>query len=286
MRRLALFLFLLPSCLLGQFNTEQIASPFSNTENGSKYLAPLNEVYSSFMNAGVFPRLSEEGFHIKLGLHVSRISYNSNLTSYSGNTEGLPANTTTEAPTILGANIPLTIESSGDSYTFPAGAGVENITLAIPELYIGTLVGTDIYGRYITFPTEGDLGSIELYGGGIRHDFGRYFLPEYMKWHLAYNYHMFSLGDNIKSTNQYALTQLGFQLNRIGFYGLFGYELSEMSIQYDLAEPEQDVNLVLSDTMPFRYGGGINLSFKFFEIYSEYNMNDPVNLVFGVSLGI
>lgn len=281
-----LFLLLISRFGFGQLDTELIATPFSNTENGIEYLSPLNDVFGSFLHSGVFPRLSEEGFHIKVGLHISRINLSDDFLTFAGETTGLNENQVVKASTILGDTEQIEVIEGSESFVFPGGAGIENFTFAAPELFIGTLVGTDLYGRYIYFPIEGSIGNVEFYGGGIRHDFGRYFLPEYMKWHLAYNYHMLNYGDNIKSVNQYALTQLGFQLNRIGLYGLFGFEMNKMNVAYDLSEPEQDVNVDVTDNMPYRYGGGINLSFKFFEVYGEYNMNDPVNIVFGVSLGI
>ncbi len=287
MKSYIIILMLLPLIGYGQFNADHIDDPFANTVNGKQYLQPLNEVYSSLIHSGVFPRLSEEGFHIKLGLHITRINFTDAIRSYSGTTEGLINNVSADAPTIVGENVPISISEENNSYVFPAGVGVENLTLAAPEFYVGTLLGTDFYGRWIRFSQEGDLGDVEFYGGGIRHDFGRYFLPEYMKWHLAYSYHIFELGEHIQSSNQYLLTQLGFQLNRIGLYGLFGYEMDKMNISFTNTDPDlEDVNVELTDLNPYRYGGGVNLSFKFFEIYGEYNMNDPVNIVFGVSLGI
>jgi hypothetical protein len=271
-----------------QFQQSYIAQEFNNSGNGALYLAPINDIYSSLLHTGVFPRYSEKGFHIKIGIHATRMNITDNMKVYRGKSEGMNEDVFIDAPSILGDEMAVMIEDElGNNYIFPGGQNIENITLAAPELYIGTLLGTDFYGRYALAPLTGDLGRIKFYGGGIRHDFGRYFLPEYVKWYLSYNYHELKIGNTINSFNQYALTQLGVKLNRIGIYGLFGYELNEMNISHDFEDISfQDIDIDIMETYPYRFGGGLNLSFKYFEIYSEYNMNDPVNIILGVSVGI
>ncbi|GLR17526.1 DUF6588 family protein [Portibacter lacus] len=264
--------------LRAQFSVENISYDFATSEDATSYFQPIGQSYSAMLHSGIFPRYSEKGFHIKIGLHVSRLSLYSNLKSFE-------VESGTYAPTIVGSTEPLVINAdTQDEKTYPAGNDINEIILGAPELYIGTLLGTDFYGRYGQLGLDGNLGDLVFYGGGIRHDFGRYFLPEYVKWYLSYNYHELSIGESVSSVNQYGLTQLGVKLNRIGFYGLFGYELNDMNLTHDF--DNQSATIDLDDAKPFRYGGGFNLSFKYIELYGEYNINDPVALLVGFSVGI
>ncbi len=283
-----ILIFLIPSNLVGQFGVDVISQTYLNSENGGKYLAPINETYSSLIHSGIFSRYSEKGFHIKLGLHVTRINITESMNFYRGVTDNFEEEIFHDVPTIVGPTNTIEISNDqGTQYTFPGGLGINYITLIAPELYIGTLFGTDFFGRYALLPLKGNLGNVEIYGGGIRHDFGRYFFPEYIKWYLAYSYHLMDIGGYIKSVNQYAMTQFGVKLNRIGIYGLFGYELNDMQLKYNFDDNSiQDINLELKDRYPYRYGGGLSLSFKYFDVFGEYIMNNPVNYVIGMSVGI
>ena len=206
-----------------QITIPDISYDFATSEYGKKYLEPIGQVYSSLLHSGLFPRYSEKGFHIKVGLHITRFNLYSNIKTFDANGQ--------IAPTILGSPESLLVAGgSNESVVIPAGNNTGELILGAPELYIGTLYGTDFYGRYGQLPNDGNLGDLEFYGGGIRHDFGRYFLPEYVKWYLSYNYHQLTLGESVNSINQYGLTQLGVKLNRIGFYGLFGYEINDMTL--------------------------------------------------------
>jgi hypothetical protein len=57
-----------------------------------------------------------------------------------------------------------------------------------------------------------------------------------------------------------------------------------MTLDYSFENTPATIDL--DDDVPFRYGGGFNLSFKHVELYGEYNMNDPVALLLGFSVGI
>ena len=208
MRRGLLFAVLVLSCA---FSTAQISIPkmsheFATSEYGKKYLEPIGQVYSALLHSGVFPRYSEKGFHIKIGIHLTRFNLYSGVKTFDVNGQ--------TAPTIVGSPESLEV-TTADNQTFvvPAGNDAPTITLGAPELYVGTLFGTDFYGRYGQLPNDGNLGRLEFYGGGIRHDVGRYFLPEYVKWYLSYSYHQLSLGESVNSINQFGLTQVGVKLN-------------------------------------------------------------------------
>ena len=61
-----------------------------------------------------------------------------------------------------------------------------------------------------------------------------------------------------------------------------------MTFAYDGSDPirSESFNISVNESTPLRYGGGLNLNFKYFELYGEYNLNDPVNIVVGFSVGI
>lgn len=280
LRILILFGFLFPQIGKGQLIDDIFNADHGNVDNVPLYLSPLNDMYGASIHSGIFPRYSEKGFHIQLGIHGARISVSENMSTYNASIK----EDQILVPTILGDGEPVAYSDGGLETVFPGGLDIMNMTIAMPELYIGTLYGTDFYGRYAQVPLKGELGKLELMGGGIRHDFGRYFFPEYIKWYLSYSFHQMSTGEKFSSVNHYGLTQLGVKLNRIGIYGLFGYELNDM--QYHYIVNEQKVSTGLNEVTPLRFGGGVNLTFKYIDFFGEYNMIDPVNIIFGIAVGI
>ena len=284
-----ILIFVIPNFLSGQFSSDFLIAAYEDDVNSSKYFAPVNDAFGSVLNTGVFPRYSDKGFHIKIGIHANRIEFTDAINTYQASIGQGSQKFFVDAPTVSGS-----IEGAqasndqGETFNLPGGLGLVTYDMLAPELYVGTLFGTDFYGRYSNSSIFNKNDILIYYGGGVRHDFGRYFLPEYIKWYLSYNFNLLTFGDYISSTNQYGMTQLGVELNRIGVYGLFGYELSDMTFAYDGSEPirSEAFNLSVNETTPLRYGGGLNLNFKYFELYGEYNLNDPVNIVVGFSVGI
>lgn len=287
MRLKFLFLvFFIPLLSNGQLISDVLSERYINPINGPGYLKPINDIYSASIHSGVFPRYSEKGFHFKLGFHGTRITISDKMRTFDGMTSGLDNNIGAAVPTIVGNREATSVtDDRGLNYTFPGGLDLVSLTVAVPELYIGTLLGTDFYARYAQVPLLGSLGDMTLMGGGIRHDFGRYFFPEYVKWYISYSYHQSETSKGFTSENHYAMSQFGFKLNRIGIYGLAGYELNNMKYNYT-NDGGEAITLELNETSPFRFGGGLNLSYKFFDLYGEYTLSDPVNIVFGFSIGI
>ncbi len=76
-----------------------------------------------------------------------------------------------------GRTVPVTIDTSLSITTIGGLVETRLAPLAVPQLELGTVLGTDLMLRFVPEVTVPDWGSLRLIGGGLRHNFSAY-LPE------------------------------------------------------------------------------------------------------------
>jgi len=147
--------------------------------NASGYLQPLADVLTSTFNTGHIHKTSvDSGFHLYLGVTAFSTWILDDKTRYfTGNTDvPFSPEQSARVPTILGPREIVTVNGlNGTSYTFPAGLGIKAIALAVPQLTIGSIFGTEFNVRFFGYDFGDDFGKLQFLGGGVRHDIGRYF---------------------------------------------------------------------------------------------------------------
>ena len=117
--------------------------------NGQGYLQPLADAFTTNLHSGLYrsPKI-QEGFHLDLGVVTSLSFIGSSQKTFTAVTQPDPPNQEVTAPTIFGDNQPVRIPTEeGTTYTFPGGYEVSMLPLAVPQLRIGTLFGTEALVR-------------------------------------------------------------------------------------------------------------------------------------------
>ncbi len=257
--------------------------------NAEGFLQPLADVLTSTFNTGSAQKSSiDSGFHMYLGI-VTTNSFimTDNLRFFEGQTPPLftPGQTAT-ASTIIGPSQTTRVAgTNGTSYTFPAGLGLNRIMLAVPQLTIGNIAGTELSVRYFAYNVGEEFGKISIMGGSVRHDFGRYFLKD-SKFTLTGE-----VGYQELKTGKYSTLKAlkagvfaGQQHKNFHYFAHVGYQQGKMNLNYQNPEENLDFSVSLTNKNPLLFGIGAGIKIAIFKIHAQANFISPVVAALGIGL--
>jgi len=127
------------------------------------------------MNSGLFysAQIKKKGFQLYAGLVTMTALISNDQKTFTAKTEEMfypPA--TTKAPTIFSSTEGAAVEGTGGTaYVFPGGFSMNALPVAVPQISIGSFMGTEASFRFIDIELDENLGSLNLTGFGIRHSF-------------------------------------------------------------------------------------------------------------------
>ncbi len=270
-------------------------------DNGRKYLQPFADAFSADLNSGLYHQalIKKKGFQLYIGV-VGQVAVVPDDQKYFGAyTESnlYPSEGPHKVPTVFGPKDPVVIpvEASGGllDYAFPAGFNVDYMPLATPQLTIGSLLGSDVTVRFITVDLE-DLGNLDLFGWGIRHNLNQYltFLPVDVA--VGYYSQSFKIGDYMDANASLLSLQGSYSIPVITFYGGLGLENSSMDVQYtytgegDLpgSQTEEAIKFDLEGANSLRFTMGLTVNLGPLKINGDYNIAKQNTFSAGVGIGI
>ena len=257
--------------------------------NATGFLQPLADVLTSNFNTGsVHKTAVDSGFHAYFGIITTNtFIFSNNLKYFDGQTpDNFSPSQTASASTILGpSSITSVAGTNGTSYSFPAGLGLRNFALAVPQLTIGSVFGTEISVRYFAYNFGGSFGTLTFKGGGIRHDFGRYFLKK-SKYKLTaeatYQELQTGIYSNLKvlKVGVYA----GKQGKKFNYFAYLGFQQGKMSINYQHSEDSKNYSYQLSNKNPLLVGVGGGMKLGILRLHAQVNFISPIVAAVGVGI--
>ncbi len=291
--------FMCISWAVGQ-NLEDYLSKYTQ-ENGRKYLQPFTDAFSADLNSGLFHQafVSKNGFQLYIGV-VGQVAVipddQKHFQAYTESNLYAPEGPH-KVPTVFGPNevvvVPVEASSGLIDYAFPAGFNIDYMPLATPQITIGSLLGTDLTVRYVTLDLD-DLGDLDLFGWGIRHNLIQY-LPS-LPVDLAFGYYhqSFSIGDYMDAQSNLFSFQGSYPVSLLTIYGGLGLERSNMDVQYTYEREEDMTGSKEEETIQFDLDGANNLRFTVgvtfnlgpVKINTDYNLAGQSTISAGVGLGI
>lgn len=276
---------------------EEFISAYTG-DNGSGYAQPLGDALEGSFNSGFFhsAKIPGMGFSLDIGF-TTMLAFTPNdsktflATPEGGFTPANPNDIPVEAPTIFGQTQAVQVAGEGGTaYTFPGGIDLDALPLAVPQLKIGAIYGTDLTFRYFAADLGEELGSLNLFGIGLRHSVSQY-LPDLFPVDiaLAYYYQSFSI-DNFSDTNtSYIGAQGSFKKGPLIVYSGLGYGTgnTDISYTYDDNNVEEEINIELESSNNFRILLGAALKLGPFYINTDYNVGaiSVWNTGLGFSIG-
>jgi len=184
--------------------------------------------------------------------------------------------------------------------TFGGLVSTDIAPLAMPQLNIGTFLGTDISFRWIPPVKIGNYGTTNFFGAGIRHNFSQY-LPA-LPFNLAagFYYQNFTMKDStgsrfINVTATAANIQISKKLGFFDVYGALQYETSSLNVSYQYvpssgSSQNQDytvnVNFNINGTNSFRFLAGAAYTIGRFYVNTDFNLSAIDTFTFGFGYDI
>jgi len=301
MKKLTVLTFMLLLCLLGGSvaTAQDIGDNVSvyTSVNGSKYLQPLADAFGANLNSGFFhtAKIKKIGLSLEVGIKMMYAPIPASKKLFTAVEEEIGGITWTpvqgtKLATVFGAEGKKEIQGqNGISFTSPGGAfDSDFFPLAVPQLTIGSIFGTELTIRYITYKLDEEFGEIKLSGWGLRHNISQYipFCP--LDIAVSYYNQSFELGDVIDAGANFYGVQASKKFSILTIYGGFGYEKSSLDISYSFEKKDGTKTKVafnLDGENRTRITAGFALDFWLLKIHADYNMAATNVISAGVGLG-
>jgi hypothetical protein len=219
------------------------------SENGQGYLQPMADAFGADMNSGFFhhAKVKKAGLSIYAGMVTMTAFVAEDQKTFTASTEELfypPA--TAEAPTIFGKSESVAIEGvGGTAYLFPPGFDVKMVPVAVPQVSIGSLLGTEALLRYMDLDLGENWGQLQLFGWGVRHSISQYLAS--LPFDLAVGFYQqnFEIGDIVEANTTLISAQASRTRGVLTLYGGLGHESSNLDIEYTAeGDPESERSLL------------------------------------------
>jgi len=266
--------------------------------NAKGYLNPLVDAIGTNLNGGLFhtARIPVSGFHISLETPVVAVLFADDEATFDAVTEnGFSPEQTVDAPTIVGTGEAVIVTGDeGTSFAFPGGFDLNSFALAVPQLRIGSYMGTEALVRYIAINTgDVEIGDISLIGFGLRHNINQYFGEDFpVDLAGGFFWQSFKMGDDLLEANA-----MSFGVQASKRYGTtaaiepyLGLSLDSfgMDVSYESessGEPEQ-VDFSFESETSARLTLGLSMSYSVVNVNAEYTVAGQNGFAFGLSFGM
>jgi hypothetical protein len=268
--------------------------------NAKGYLQPLADALGADFNTGIFHGASipKMGVGVRLEFMVMGTIFGDDDRSFNAVTEGdFSPVQYAEAPTIVGSEKAAIIGGDGGtSYVFPGGFNIHSFALAVPQLRIGSVLGTEAIIRYFAIKVgDDDLGKISLFGIGVKHDISQHLMGKLpVDVSAGFFWQKFNLGENKKGDHLISSSafSIGVQVSKrfakfFEPYGGLTYDTFSMDVSYENDSEDNpvdvDVHFDTASTMHLTLGFVVDL--PILNLFAEYGVAKQSGFAFGASFG-
>lgn len=285
-----MLLLALSGSQLAAQNFESFVQRFSGS-NAPGYVEPLVTAVGMGLNSGMFGKVDipASGLSLQLRANAMGIFLSEGKKSFTGSTDGgfNPAQEV-ETPTVVGASRGTSVSGTGGTeYTFPGGFDIDRVGLIVPSLTVGNLLGTQATLRYVKVEINEEIGSVSLFGLGLRHSIDQYLSNPAVNLSAGFGFQTFEIGD-VVSTKQFVLHgEAGKSFGILDLFGGLAYESTSADLEYkysgDNGEEKVAVSVDGDNTFRFLVGAGLDLGFIGATV--DYHIGNLNILNFGVRIG-
>lgn len=262
-------------------------------QNAEGYLNPLKEGAGAALQSGMFrsAAIQKSGLTVNVEVKAAFVSFADEDRTFSARTEeGFFPASEVDAPTVIGDTLAVKLNGQGGTVAyFPGGFDVGSLGLAVPQLTIGGLAGSQFIARYIAVNTgDVELGDISLFGLGARHSISQYFTDPPVDLAVGVMWQNFKLGDDlIDATGLSFGAQASRRFGVLEPYASVSYDSFEMSVDYEYgnADPPTKLSVDFDKTSDLHLAGGIGINLGFFHLHGEIGTASQTSYAVGLSLG-
>jgi hypothetical protein len=262
-------------------------------ENVQLYLDPMPNSLSAMLNAAIFRTgdVPKMGFNFSIDAKGMVANFDDDDREYQTVASGGFSSTT--APTVIGDTEGVVQDGGpgGASVAYPGGFDMEKFAVAVPQVSIGSVMGTRAIVRYIKLDswTESDLGDMEVFGIGAQHSISQYFEGFPIDMAGGVMYQNYKIGDEVIDANTWAFNvtgskKFGATINVEPYVGV-GVDSFEMKANYlDSSLGEKvEVEFDRQNDLHLALGTGVNMPVV--RLHAEYTIAAESGFAGGLSFG-
>jgi len=265
-------------------------------DNVRGYLAPLPEAFSGAINTAVFHSadVPVAGLTFQVGVEAMVVAFGDDARLYTpthpaGFSPSSPDGV--EVPTVVGDTTAVFVDGqAGTQLGYPGGFDIENFAIAVPQLTIGSFMGTRAVIRYIALELDDtDLGNLELIGFGAQHSISQYFPGLPVNLALGAFYQTFQMGDDLVDSKAFHV--MGMASRSFGviepYVGL-GFDSYSFDVSYDAETDSSDdkIDVDFESENDLHLTGGANLNLSFFHLHGEITHASATSVAVGLRVGM
>ena len=221
-------------------------------ENAKGYLQPFVSGVGTSMNRGWYQTADVPTF----GLTV-RVGFVSMLAPFTDSDRTFLATTqppfeptkTVSAPTVVGSEQAKPVEGqAGTTFYFPGGFDLEQTGFIVPQVTVGSFLGTAATVRFMKFQyNEAYIDELLVTGLGVRHNLDQYIPLLPIDIAAGVFWQSLTINDDLLTFNtlHYGV-QASRQVGPLDFYGGVGFDQSTVDIKYTFSSDEEAVDYNLS----------------------------------------
>ncbi len=257
----------------------------------SGYIQPVADLFGADMHAGYYHNawIPKSGFHLDFDIIVMGSIVQDAQKFYNAQAPAGFDPATFKTATIFGGKGTV-ISFRGLEYKGSDGIFNTSIfPLAVPQLRIGSLYGSDLTFRFVRIPeiTDNKLPAITLWGLGVRHSISQYFSKSPVDVAVGGYFNSFTVGDLMDFKGFAVNAQASKTLSILILYGGIAYESSTMGLQYTstdpLLPPAVDIEMDGANNVRFTVGAGLSLGIL--KIFADANFGSITNFSGGIGFG-
>jgi len=276
------------SSLLAQ-DLEDYVSKYTS-ENGKGYLQPLADAFGANINSGLYhgARISTFGLNIYLGVETMTALIGDESKLFTAKTEApFSPETTVRTPTILGSTTGASVTGTGGTvYNFPGGLDLDKLPLAVPQVTVGSFLGTEAMLRYIDVTIDDNIGNVKLLGFGARHSLSQYLKDFPVDLAAGFFIQKLEVGDIVEANTRYFGVQGSLSSGLLTFYGGAGLESASLDISYHFEDSGETIAFDLDAENSARFTAGVALKLAILQLHADYNFASQNVLAIGLGLGL
>ena len=265
-------------------------------ENVKGYLNPLPKALSSTLNMAAFQsaNIPFAGFNLTVGIHAMGVTFADKDKTYSPtDPPGFTSTGAVAAPTVIGGTAAVSQPGQGGTTLYhPGGFDISQFVIAVPQLSIGSVMGTRAVIRWIEFDAgDSELGKVSLLGIGVQHSLNRYIKGLPFDVAAGGMYQTFKLGANDLIDTQ----AMHGEITASKKFGLFfqpyvgaGYDTFKMEVNYDqtVGGTSQAYNVKFDDENAFHGTVGLLLGFPMVKLHAQVDTGAETGAAVGLRFGL
>jgi hypothetical protein len=264
--------------------------------NVKGYLAPLPEAFSGAINTSVFhsANIPIAGLTFSVGVEAMVVAFDDADRLY---TPTHPAgfspsgNGDVEVPTVVGDTTAVIVDGqAGTQLGYPGGFDIDNFALAVPQLTIGSFMGTKAVIRYIALEIDDtDLGDLQLIGFGAQHSISQYFpgLPVHLA--LGAFYQTFEMGEDLVDSKAFHMMAMASRSFGVAepYVGV-GFDSYSFKVSYDNETDTSDerIDVEFDGENDLHLTAGANVNLSLFHLHGEITHASSTSVAVGLRVGL